>query len=391
MDQERVLEKLQLLRRELENIFPDPSPDELEHLARLAACLAGEAGLLPPPAHPSQPQGVREAVDLLSAVVNGNHLPEGMDGALAHDQSLRELFDTLWAIRVSALALASGDLGIKIAAKGYIAGSLKTLQAHFKHLTWQTQRVADGDFTQRVDFMGEFSSAFNAMVQRLAHTVEALKQKEAELTSKNRELQKEIFTRLNVETALRESEERYREMAMIDYLTGLYNRRHFYLLAENEIKRSRRHGRDLALLMLDIDQFKQVNDRYGHDCGDRVLVEVGRVLTGLIRSVDICARIGGEEFVLLLPETQNPQALNVAERLRESIAHCCVPAGEQWVGVTVSLGVTCLNNGWRDQGQEPKELLELLIKQADRALYTSKTAGRNRITVYEPPATPDIN
>ncbi|MBU4277284.1 MAG: GGDEF domain-containing protein [Proteobacteria bacterium] len=330
-------------------------------------------------------------MDLLSEVVNSNHPPEGIDGSLAHNQSLQALFHTLRAIRASALALAGGDLGVKIEAKGYLAGSLKTLQAHFKHLTWQTQRVAAGDFSQRVDLMGEFATGFNAMVRRLARTVEALQQKEAEVTAKNQELVKEINNRLRVEKDLRISEERYREMAIMDHLTGLYNRRHFYVLAENELKRTLRRGHSLALIMLDLDHFKKINDNYGHDVGDKVLMEVGRVLTSQVRSMDICARLGGEEFVLLLPETQDPQALNVAERLRESIAHSCVPAGDDWVGVTVSLGVTGLNNVQRSQSQEPKDLLELLIKQADRALYTSKTAGRNRITVYELPATPDKN
>ena len=112
--------------------------------------------------------------------------------------------------------------------------------------------------------------------------MEALRQKETELTTKNRELEREIQNRLQVEKALRESEERYRKMAVTDYLTGLYNRRHFYTLAENEIKRSQRHGHDLSVVMLDIDHFKRVNDQYGHDCGDRVLVQVSRVVTEVI-------------------------------------------------------------------------------------------------------------
>ncbi|MCF8044100.1 MAG: diguanylate cyclase [Desulfarculaceae bacterium] len=383
MDQAVVFNKLLVISRELEKVLPDPSPEEREYLAKLAACLAAEAGILPPPTPPSESEELDQAIGLLNAVVNTNHPPREMDASLARNQSLRELFDTLGAVRNSAQALSTGDLSVDISIKGFMAGSLKTLQAHFKHLTWQTQRVADGDFSQRVDFMGEFASAFNAMVQRLARTVEALKQKEAELITKNRELEKEIFTRLNVEKALRESEERYREMAMIDYLTGLYNRRHFYVLAENEIKRSRRHGRDLALVMLDIDRFKQVNDRYGHDCGDKLLIEVSRVLSNLIRSVDICARIGGEEFVLLLPETQFSHAVTVAERLRDSISCACVPAGNDRVSVTVSLGVTTINIGQDRRKETPTDLLELLIKQADQALYISKEAGRNCVTMFD--------
>jgi len=348
----------------------------------MAACVATEAGLLPPPAPASESEELEEAIDLLNAVVNINHPSKKIDGFLAQDQSLRALLDTLWSIRESALALANGDLSVKITGKGFLAGALKTLQSHFKHLTWQTQRVAAGDFTQRVDFMGEFAIAFNAMAERLASSVEALKQKEAELTAKNQELVKEIKNRLRVEKDLRISEERYREMAIMDHLTGLYNRRHFYVLAENELKRTLRRGHSLALIMLDLDQFKKINDHYGHDVGDKVLVEVGRVLTSQVRSMDICARLGGEEFVLLLPETKSTKAVEVAERVRTAMANTCVADCGKMVNFTASLGVTSLDSERDQQEKAPKGLLESLIKQADEALYASKKAGRNRVTAF---------
>lgn len=382
MEQARLVAQLQALSRELEQSLPHPPPREVERLIRLAAALAPEAGVEAPPPRPGAAGELEEAVSLLGAVAQANHPPAEIVGPLAHNQSLAQLFRTLWAIRDAALALSTGDLSVAIKSKGLLAGALKTLQAHFRHLTWQTQRVADGDFSQRVDFMGEFATAFNAMVRRLARTVEALRQKEAELTSKNQELEREIAHRREVEEALRESEKRYRELAMVDHLTGLYNRRHFYVLAENEIKRARRHGRDLALVMLDIDRFKQVNDRHGHDCGDKVLVELSRALNSLVRSGDICARFGGEEFVLLLPETHNSQALRLAERVRRTIAGSRVPSGGGWVGITVSLGVTDINNAQDRPESEPHEVLETLFKQADEALYASKKAGRNRVTSY---------
>ncbi len=383
MSPEETRDLLLFLSRELERILPDPTSEQVERLAHVAGCLAAEAGVLEPATPLTPLELLDDAVDLLGAVVNANHPPKQIEGPLSRHQPLNELFDALWVVRKSALALATGDLAVKIAAKGYLAGALKTLQAHFKHLTWQTQRVADGDFSQRVDFMGEFAAGFNAMAERLAQSVEALKQKEAELTAKNQELEQEIRHRQRVEMALRESEERYRGMAMIDHLTGLYNRRHFYLLAENEIKRSRRHGRELAMIMLDIDRFKQVNDQYGHDIGDKVLVEVGQVASGFIRSMDICARIGGEEFTLLLPETHPSQALKVADRLRETLALACVSTGQGWIGITVSIGVTGLEPGQYGQASS-KEVLEMLMKQADEALYASKKAGRNCVTLFEP-------
>lgn len=363
--------------------MPTPSPEGVDHLAHLAACVATEAGLLPQPAPLSESEMLDEATALLQAIINRNDPPREMSGSLQGHESLRKLFETLWDIRKSALALANGDLSVRITGKGFLAGALKTLQSHFKHLTWQTQRVADGDFTQRVDFMGEFAVAFNAMTERLASSVEALKQKETELTANNQKLEKEIQNRLRVEKALRESEERYREMAITDYLTGLFNRRHFYVLAENEIKRSLRQGHVLSLIMLDLDHFKRINDQYGHDIGDKVLMEMSRTVTSLVRSMDICARLGGEEFVILLPETHGSKAIEVAERLREAVAQTCVPTGEKMVGVTVSMGIASLH---QDKGHDtpPKEQLELLIKQADDALYVSKNAGRNRVTLFSP-------
>lgn len=382
MDQAVILQKLRFLSRELDKALPNPSPEQMEHLAHLAACVATEAGLIAQPAPAGDSEELEEAINLLNAVINHNHPPKKIDGFLARDQSLRVLYDTLWSIRDAALSLANGDLSVKITGKGLLAGALKTLQSHFKHLTWQTKRVAAGDFTQRVDFMGEFAIAFNAMAERLASSVEALKQKEAELIAKNEELEKEIRQRLGVEKDLRISEERYREMAIMDYLTGMYNRRHFYLLAENELKRTLRRGHSLSLIMLDLDHFKNINDQYGHDIGDKVLVEVGRVLTSHVRSMDICARLGGEEFVLMLPETKPAKAMEVAERLRIAMAHTCVSDGGKLINFTASLGVTSLDSD-RDQREEaPKELLESLIKQADEALYASKKAGRNCVTAF---------
>jgi len=376
------MEKLRILSRELESALPDPSAEQLEHLAYLASCVAAEAGMLPAAPIISAPEGLQEAIDLLDSVVMANHPAEEIPDTLAGNQSLRNLFTTLWTIRIASLALAAGDLSVDIRAKGSLIGALKALQAHFKHLTWQTQRVAAGDFTQRVDFMGEFAIAFNAMAERLASSVDALKQKEAELTAKNQELEKEIQNRLRVERALRESEKRYREMAITDHLTGLYNRRHFYVLAENELKRTLRRGHSLALIMLDLDQFKKINDNYGHDVGDKVLMEVGRVLVSHVRSMDICARLGGEEFVLLLPETKSTKAVDVAERVRLALAHTCVTNCGKMVNFTASLGVTCLDCHRDQQEDAPKALLESLIKQADEALYASKKAGRNRVTAF---------
>ncbi len=165
------------------------------------------------------------------------------------------------------------------------------------------------------------------------------------------------------------------ELATLDGMTGLYNRRHFFVTADGEWGRFQRYQRPLALLMVDIDLFKTVNDNYGHDVGDQVIVQIANACRENKRTSDIVARVGGEEFALLLPETALEDAELVAERLRRAIAARELPGNGGVVTVTVSIGVAEANhdmNGVTD-----------LIKHADMALYAAKRTGRNRICVYE--------
>lgn len=160
--------------------------------------------------------------------------------------------------------------------------------------------------------------------------------------------------------------------AQTDVLTGLNNRRHFYELAEQELARAKRYGKPLAALMLDVDHFKRFNDTYGHHVGDAVLRKLGEVGTGTLREIDITGRFGGEEFVVLLPETSMEQALEAAERLRLAVAGASVPieSGEI-LRFTVSLGVASLTAADGD--------IDAMLKRADAALYEAKKSGRNRV------------
>lgn len=160
------------------------------------------------------------------------------------------------------------------------------------------------------------------------------------------------------------------ELSLTDALTGLHNRRSFDLFLKNEIDRSRRFRRGLAIILIDIDHFKSYNDAFGHPAGDEALKSVSRCLQENRRSVDVIARIGGEEFAVILPETTALQALEVAQRMRASIAQAAGLKRQ----VTISLGITEL--GQREGN--PKELLE----EADQALYEAKHSGRNRVCVF---------
>jgi two-component system, sensor histidine kinase LadS len=163
-------------------------------------------------------------------------------------------------------------------------------------------------------------------------------------------------------------------LSLVDPLTNLYNRRAFANNADDAWSSMVRHQRVLCVIMLDIDHFKNINDEYGHDCGDAVLSAVGKVLLASTRQEDTAARWGGEEFILLLPETELTQARIFAERLREEIDALVVNHSAASVDITASFGVA--------SSQDGAESIESVIQLADSALYEAKTTGKNRVIVY---------
>lgn len=168
-------------------------------------------------------------------------------------------------------------------------------------------------------------------------------------------------------TALKEAEEKLQRLSTTDPLTGAYNRRMFMDMLSREMTRSGRYGEPFSLLMFDLDHFKKVNDTYGHDVGDRVLVDVVQLSMELVRQSDILARWGGEEFMVLLPQANPEMALALGERLRERISE------HEFTGVgrlTVSIGVA---------HQQQLDTIDTLLKRVDAALYRAKETGRNRV------------
>lgn len=439
---------------------------------------------------------------LLRQALHDKNVPEVLLADLAeHEQKeFRVLFDELIELRRFIMNIATGDLSSKITLKGYTAGALKTLQANLKHLTWQTQRIASGDFSQRLDFMGEFSKAFNSMTAQLEDSIHIIKEKELQLNTINAGLLQEIEIRKQTQAALAEREAHYRNLtetmkdvvwildiktlrftyvspsvkelrgftpeeimaapmdasltpdsvayvnarlqkrsesflageipenqfftaeieqpckdgttvlteaithyvinektgaveihgvtrdiserralqmelqrqATIDELTQIYNRRHFLACAEKEIARCQRHGSALSFLMLDIDNFKQVNDSFGHPVGDLALQAVAKACTDLLRASDSIGRLGGEEFAILLIESDMSRAEVVAERLRQEVEAISLttPDGRP-VDLRVSIGVAAR--------RLESDTLSTMMVRADQALYTAKKAGRNRV------------
>ncbi len=167
------------------------------------------------------------------------------------------------------------------------------------------------------------------------------------------------------------AEEEMRRLASIDSLTQAYTRGHFLELAEKEVLRARRYGHPLALLLLDIDHFKSVNDSNGHSAGDRVLRAAVDLFQRQIRRSDLLGRYGGEEFLILLPETDVAGAGVVAERIRAALRKAPVNVGTLAVEMTVSIGLT----GLRPEMQD----VDALLAHTDAALYRAKDAGRDRV------------
>ena len=179
----------------------------------------------------------------------------------------------------------------------------------------------------------------------------------------------DITEQKRVEAKLQGLSNKLKELAETDELTGLNNRRNFLYLAEKELRRCQRLGQRVALLLMDIDYFKQINDSYGHQQGDYVLRHISDELQKALREYDVLGRIGGEEFALLIPQVQSKRAFMIAERLREIVAAIVFDDPLAEVRVSISVGVASCATA-----DEP---INSLIGRADKALYEAKHSGRN--------------
>ncbi len=175
---------------------------------------------------------------------------------------------------------------------------------------------------------------------------------------------------------LEESLQQTEQMAATDPLTGLYNRRHFGRMMEQMFADAQRIGSDLSCVMIDLDEYKHLNDTFGHPVGDQLLVTAGKVITANLRKMDVAARYGGDEFVLMLPRADTPEAAGVAQRIRDDYFHASARVLKREQGVYMSVGISTL------VAHRPSNADQLLV-QADKALYRAKESGRNRIAVAE--------
>ncbi|MBP2640477.1 MAG: hypothetical protein H6Q66_1428 [Firmicutes bacterium] len=245
----------------------------------------------------------------------------------------------------------------------------KTIETYLKpiyELIRTTERYSQGDFSQRAqlgndDEIGKLAKAFNEMAEEICLLIDGLEKKVSERT---RELEQ-----TNYELSI--AKEKLELSSQMDFLTNLYNRKFIIGRIEHEIKRFDRTENMFAIIMGDIDHFKKLNDTYGHECGDFVLKEIAKVMQKTTREIDFVARWGGEEFLILLPESDRESAAEIAERLRKSIEHTTIEYDKKRLNATITFGVAAYGKGMT---------ADEVIKNADRALYDGKQQGRNRVS-----------
>ncbi len=257
------------------------------------------------------------------------HIPHTVADDCEYAEELKRLVAYMQALERFAHALYEGDLSQKLEGfNGPIAGSLKAFQSNLRHLTWQTKQIAAGDFSQRVDFMGEFSTAFNVMVERL-------------------DVARSELVHVNTH----------------DALTGLFNRVFF----DAEFERLGR-GRffPVSIIIADINGLKQANDLQGHAIGDLLIRKAADILRKAVRSGDIVARIGGDEFVVLLPQSGMDTAIDVSSRIRSCMAD------QKADGLNVSLAVGAST-------APDAACMQQAFREADERMYLDKAEfKRNR-------------
>jgi diguanylate cyclase (GGDEF)-like protein len=271
---------------------------------------------------------------------------------------------------------------VESAASRILAPLSALLHRPLKLATGQTAQArhafAVRDAGSRLSVVAEDGQPFGPDERQLLNEIFHVMQVADESDARFQELEQRmlLLQRENLDLVVRNRS--LSETTTRDTLTGLYNRSYLVEKLDSEISRALRHNSPMAVLLLDIDHFKRVNDSYGHSAGDQVLQCVGKVLKESCRVYDVPGRYGGEEFCVVLPETRIGNTTIVAERIRERLAATSIPVSEGSVIVTASIGIAGVESGPAEGVLSPGALLE----RADRALYSAKHRGRNRVELW---------
>ncbi|NPA40724.1 MAG: diguanylate cyclase [Aquificae bacterium] len=272
---------------------------------------------------------------------------------------LVDIYFDLYQVKLDKKEIESVGIVERIATELYedIQKVLRSVNEHDREITEEGQKLEELSSSVQ-------SQDIQKILNRIMHEVRGLK-------SINRKFIKKLEEQSHEIEKLKEELRRAKEEANIDPLTGLRNRRSFERALSEFFRDYKKFGYPFSVIMLDLDNFKQINDTYGHIAGDKVLREIGNILRNYLRAKDVPARTGGEEFTIILPGITREEALTVAERLRKVIANYTVEHEDTKINPTASFGVA--------EVSEDIESPEDIIRKADENLYKAKKAGKNTV------------
>ena len=323
----------------------------------------------------------KEILKAIRTLMAGGKLQHSLRVKAQNDPLLVEALDELEDLQQLTLALASGNLDFTIRAKGMLGEALIAIQTKMRQLIVQVQELNTSTLKQQVLSMEEFPGAYDGMVQNLSRSVKALQNRHMEGTPENstdpltmaaRHETEEAYHKLQVQMVeIASLQARLRDEALRDPLTGCFNRRYLDETIRREFSRSQREGYPISLVMVDLDNFKNVNDEFGHQAGDAVLQSLGILLRGHTRLGDIVCRYGGDEFLIVLPNMTQENAMMRASSWKHALGQSEIFFGEKRLSPTLSMGIASSPQHGRTEDQ--------VILAADQALYTAKRNGRDCI------------